>query len=45
MEYNLCYFKGNYVGMTEAEMEKADKEELATKVENAKNILYQVRKL
>merc|ERR1711942_597554 len=32
---------GNYVGMTEAEMDKADKAELAAKVENAKNILYQ----
>ena len=31
--------------MTEAEMEKADKKELAAKVENAKNILYQVKKL
>jgi len=27
--------------MTEADMEKADKKELAAKVENAKNILYQ----
>merc|ERR1712013_274314 len=29
------------VGMTEEEMDKADKAELAAKVENAKNILYQ----
>ena len=28
--------------MTEADMDKADKKELAAKVENAKNILYQV---
>merc|ERR1712212_1245064 len=32
---------GNYVGMTEEEMDKADKAELAAKVEKAKNILYQ----
>merc|ERR1712121_254691 len=32
---------GNYVGMTEDEMDKADKAEPAAKVENAKNILYQ----
>ena len=38
-------FQGNYVGMTEAEMDKADKKELATKVENANDILYQVNKL
>ena len=31
--------------MTEADMDKADKKELAAKVENAKNILYQVKKL
>ena len=36
--------QGNYVGMTEAEMDKADKAELAAKVENAKNILCQVRR-
>merc|ERR1711973_1022381 len=32
---------GNYVGMTEEEMDKADPAELAAKVEKAKNILYQ----
>ena len=31
------------MGMTEDEMDKADKAELAAKVENAKNILYQVK--
>jgi len=31
---------GNYVGMTEAEMEKCDKKVLADKIENARNILY-----
>ena len=30
--------------MTEEEMDKADKRELAAKVENAKNILYQVKR-
>ena len=29
--------------MTEEEMDKADKAELAAKVDNAKNILYQVK--
>ena len=29
--------------MTEDEMDKADKAELAAKVDNAKNILYQVK--
>ena len=33
------------MGMTEADMDKADKKELAAKVENAKSILYQVKKL
>ena len=32
------------MGMTEEEMDKADKRELAAKVENAKNILYQVKR-
>merc|ERR1719391_1273711 len=32
---------GNYVGMTEDEMDKADKKELEAKVENAKSILRQ----
>merc|ERR1712121_220905 len=31
---------GNYVGLTEDQMEKADQKELAEKVENARNILY-----
>merc|ERR1711862_1067597 len=33
---------GNYVGMTEAEMEKCDKKVLADKIENARNILYRL---
>jgi len=32
---------GNYVAMTEAEMDKADKKELAAKIDNAKAILFQ----
>merc|ERR1711936_244722 len=32
---------GNYVGMTEEDMEKADKEELAAKIDKARDILYQ----
>merc|ERR1712154_311657 len=31
---------GNYVGMTEQEMEKADGEMLSRKIDNARNILY-----
>merc|ERR1712183_247140 len=31
---------GNYVGMTELEMEKADGEMLSRKIDNATNILY-----
>jgi len=31
---------GNYVGMTEQEMEKCDQEVLAAKIEKARNILY-----
>jgi len=31
---------GNYVGMTEAEMEKCDTVQLEKKIENARNILY-----
>merc|ERR1711994_43643 len=32
---------GNYVGMTEAEMDAADPKELAAKVKKAEDILYQ----
>merc|ERR1719397_975421 len=32
---------GNYLGMTEAEMDAADPKELAAKVKNATDILYQ----
>ena len=36
-----CFqLKGNYVGMTEEEMEKCDPAVLAAKIENAKSILY-----
>ena len=34
--------QGNYVGMTEAEMEKCDTVQLEKKIENARNILYKV---
>ena len=34
--------QGNYVGMTEAEMEKCDPVQLEKKIENARNILYKV---
>ena len=36
--------QGNYVGMTEAEMDAADPKELAAKVKKATDILYQVFK-
>lgn len=32
---------GNYVGMTEGEMEKMDKTELAAKIQHATNLMYQ----
>ena len=35
--------QGNYVGMTEAEMERADPRELSSKIDNARNILYKVK--
>ena len=34
--------QGNYVGMTEAEMDAADPKELAAKVAKATEILYKV---
>ena len=34
--------QGNYVGMTEAEMERCDPVKLEKKIENARNILYKV---
>ena len=41
--FHLTPLQGNYVGMTEAEMEKMDKKELAAKIEHATNLMYQVR--
>ena len=36
------HVQGNYVGMTEAEMDAADPKELAAKVAKATEILYKV---